>query len=371
MHEGRILREGEMFSKPCQECYCSFGVIECATTHCKETHNTLGMELIERAVQVLISTNTEQFPGTVTVMNSVLKHSKHKVKFSIVLYQSDDDPLHATHLKNWLDGTQLRFADYVIVPFNDKTKEWVGADPIYVREYWEEYQVRKQHYDEELHGKKEQYDEELHGKKDPMSVDTLKESTRTAALMLNTLLPREHRVVFLSNNVIVRGDIAELFNLDIKGKPIAVFNSCQATFSNLFKLERVNVSGNRCVFSPGVMVVDLDIWFSTEVESTLSRLFWEVLRGDELKEKNEDVLSFAPLLLEFWNSTLDLRSQWGVCYPGKSECNHGDQESHVLDWNFQKPWESGKEFKIWNQYYLKDPTGLFRLTSPRHDLADL
>ena len=384
-----IYQEGQIFFLPCQECYCSFGTVECAVVHCRHIKNTLGMELIVRSVQVLIPTVVGEFPGTIAVMNSVLRNTKHKVKFTIVLFQVGDDPLHANHLRNWIEGTGLRLADYVITrPSGDDIQEWVGINNNFVRDYWTRYQKMKQQY--ELKLKNEGKD--LGGSHKTGSSSSIKSPSGTAMLMLNTLLPREHRVVVLSNHVVVKGDISDLFNANMEGKPVAATKTCHSQlrsnstrFKDVFKpslLADYGIPEGECLFSPGVIVADLDNWFSAETESQLSSILREVLEGEVLKEEEEveeekvisQEMSFAPFLLNFWNKSRDLSTVWSVRHMGNAECTGSVGVSgvlegvKVLDWGFQRPWEC-RNYSMWRNYFLKDPTGMFRLNSYNH--ADL
>ena len=376
LHQGVLYQEGEIFTSPCQECYCSFGRVECAVVHCTQTRNSLGMDLIARSVQVLIPTAVEEFAGTIAVMCSVLRQTKHKVKFTLVLFQADEDPIHTNHLRNWIAGTELRLADYVIVPFSNDVREGMGLQAKNLRDYWEEYQKLKEKYREKQRSELGELPSMAVKSADPNSPNHTPADTGSALLVLNSLLPREHRVIVLSNNVLVRGDVADLFGFDMKGSPVAVLKNCDNTpnFGDFFKpafLAKYNIPRDQCIFSPGVFLADLDTWFTEETESRLSDIMSDVLSRDALIE--EQGASLAPLLLKFWNVSRDLGDQWNVRNLGNCDCNHGDggcnydtstqqkERGEVLDWGTLRPWECNKTLGLWSQYYLPDPTGLFRL----------
>ncbi|KAL5265494.1 hypothetical protein ACHWQZ_G006271 [Mnemiopsis leidyi] len=372
LHQGTVYQEGDIFFSPCQECYCSFGRVECAVVHCTQTRNSLGINLITRSVQVLIPTKVEEFAGTIAVMCSVLRHTKHKVKFTLVLFQTDQDPIHANHLKNWIAGTELRLADYVIVPFSDDVRERMGFHAKNLREYWEEYQRLKQKHEHKLRmelGELPSVAVESPGRDPPNGAPA---DTGTAVLLLNSLLPREHRVIVLSNNVLVRGDVAELFSMDMQGTPVAVLKNCKNTpnFGDVFKpalLAQYAIPHDQCLFSQGVLVADLDSWFTDETESRLSDIMSDVMSRDAMLADQR--ASLAPLLLNFWNVSRDLGDLWNVRHLGNCDCNLGNDECNldvqkedkVLDWGPHRPWECNKMSTVWSQYYLPDPTGLFRL----------
>jgi len=86
-----------------------------------------------------------------------------------------------------------------------------------------------------------------------------------------------------------------------------------------------------------------------------------LLRREELRV--EEAVLLAPLLFNFHTRYLDLNRVWGVCYIGRYT---GDilpdslQKAKIINWGSSSPWTSSLH-GVWDQYFLNDPTGLFRL----------
>lgn len=357
LHNDKNYKEGELFTEPCKQCYCSFGVVECAVVHCQENGNHLGMNMIKKSIQVIIPTGPDQYAGTISLMNSVLRHTKHRVKFVLVhptkakiekFPRKDQwkDDFSASHLIKWIESTELRTADYLIVqhPHN-----WISR-------------IRP-----------------LANKKDkvPAEVADIQNSTEFSKLMLNTIVPLEHRAVVLSSNVIIRGDIAELYNLDLKNNSVGVINDCKSLrtlhspqFSSYFTsefFERNKFPETDCTFSTSIMVVDLDLWFEDYTEHRLLLLFGHLLYSQKafVKMKIDKHSYILPLLLNFRTKFFDIQEVWGVCniVNLKPISSAVVENSKIINWIGDRvPWSNWTQLQhIWDEYYLPDPTGLFRL----------
>ena len=349
-YKGKYLAEGQVFSETCKDCYCSFGVVECADSHCKFATNTLGMRSITRDIQVVIPTNKQSIPGTIAVMNSVLTHTQYRVKFTIVMYTSDsaDSPnVDKEHLEKWISSTHLRYANYVVKLAN---KDWFKKDFSVFAEIKTGITFTTKDLEKEY--------------------SSLIDTPTSAMLMLNSILPLEHKVVLLGNNIIVKGDIVDFVNFDLKGKFLAVLNNCRAVqpphplfFNSYFKgrlPDQFQVPKSTCIFSRNVIVADLDKWHSAQTERQLALILYNVIRGkNDLQTQDTDSLCFAPLLLRFWNSAGDLNTVWNVWNVYEKTNLTRVKEAKLLNWEQERPWES--QSKEWTQYFVNDPTGLFRL----------
>ena len=61
---------------------------------------------------MVIPTETDSFVRTVALMNSILTHTEHAVKFTIVLSDFGEGGYQANHLKKWIDNSDLvRYPD--------------------------------------------------------------------------------------------------------------------------------------------------------------------------------------------------------------------------------------------------------------------
>ena len=359
-YQGRLLKEGAVFSEMCRDCYCSFGIVECAVAHCKSAKNSLGMDLIVRDVQVIIPTSRRDFPGTVAVMNSVLKHTLHRVKFTIVLYHRNTGPTSqnedTNHLHKWIRGTQLRYSNYVIVVAK---KHWFKSDSSIFHLFDEMNMGNGVNSTRDIKA-------EFYG---------LIDTPSSAMLMLNTILPLEHKVILLGNSIIIKGDIADLFNIDLKGQPIAVLNNCKEVtpshplyFDTYFRTRHIpdvlQIPQTACAFSQNILVVDLDNWYTSQTERQLSLLLYKIMISRlDLLSQDSDTLCFVPLLLKFWNSARDINAVWNVrnMLPG-NVTERTERNVKILNWELEKPWIS--QPSEWTRYFVSDPTGILRLGDP-------
>ena len=328
--------EGEVFSLKCEDCYCSFGFIECTPVHCKKNRNNLGMDLIEPAIQVLIPLDEAKYPGGVALMNSIVSNSKSKIRFLLVTNSSNSNSV--SHLDNWIKGSSLRDVHYKIIPFNSKWLEYLYL-PFF---------------------KKDSENSDIED-----FVKSIENYTDFSMLLPNKILPMEHKVLIITPNMIINGDIAEIYHADILNHTIAAFHTCQVLYSDIFNHEflRVyNIPGELCTFQASLLLLDLDQWFSQMVEARLLFLMRFILqnRGDINMEIKNGGISL-PLYIYFYNKIFDLNHVWSN-FVTVDESESYDSQSNALFWSKTQPWNAGAAFHgIWKGFYLPDKTGIFRL----------
>eukprot|EP00116_Pleurobrachia_bachei_P005415 sb/3465677/ len=330
-YQGTIYKEGQVFTQPCKECYCSFGQIECAEVHCHETKNTLGMDLIKRSIQVLIPTHVRVFPGTVAVMNSVLENTKSPVKFTLVQYEHNQ--FDEKHLRNWISGSGARFANYRIVPNNEDLFYTEGK----FSEFFQQLRLIK----------KSQRD------RFKKVIKEMKGNVTAALLVLSDLLPQEHKVVVLSSNVIVKSDIAQFFNLNMGEYKVGAINSCHGYchystfFSDYFRdsiLEPREIKPTECALSTGVVVANLDLWINTETQLNMYTLYLSLLkRSSEMWSLGQENVFLSSFLLQFAGRFYDLNNNWRICSLSPEHVPRAAQleQAEAGYWTKQEPTKSG------------------------------
>lgn len=284
-------------------------------------------------------------------MNSVLSHTSHSVKFTLVLCvggeeEEEEETVQSTHLNHWIAGSLLRSANYVVVPIKEKISEWVGMNERSIVFY----KAVK-----------------MFGSKDKVmeKIDKMKMTPSLALLILSTILPNEHRVIVLSNNVLITGDVADLFYMDLQGKPIAGTCTTQRHHVSEDLLLHFGVHQNlSCLFSEGVIIADLAAWFTAGIEEKLSHILYNMILTEDPTDFHN--LPYFTLVLHFWDKFLDLREHWSIySVENQSPSLMVLNSAKVLDWGSNPPWKSGpvKMFDLWKKYFLNDPTGMFRLKS--------
>uniref|UniRef100_A0A671N5L7 Glycosyltransferase 8 domain-containing protein 1 n=1 Tax=Sinocyclocheilus anshuiensis TaxID=1608454 RepID=A0A671N5L7_9TELE len=197
-------------------------------------------------IPVVITAPEERLGATVTAMNSIYRNSKANVVFSIVTLNES-----VVHLRTWLSKTDLK---HKIIVFD--LKILTGKIPT-----------------------------------DPQKVEAVKPLT-FARFFLPVFLPEAEKVIYLDDDVIVQGDIQELFDSSIKlGHAAAFSEDCDSASSKGivrgagnqnsyiafldFKKEAIKKLGmraNTCSFNPGVFVANLTEWKQQNITSQLE--FW-------------------------------------------------------------------------------------------------
>lgn len=107
-------------------------------------------------------------------------------------------------------------------------------------------------------------------------------------IVIARFLPADfRRVLYLDCDVMVRGDVAELFYFDLAGKTVAAVPDC---FPEEQRKHLRHISGKDGVyFNSGVMLIDLDRWKRHDVERQLFSFIHE--HPDKLKFDDQDPLN--------------------------------------------------------------------------------
>ncbi|MBI2033730.1 MAG: glycosyltransferase family 8 protein [Candidatus Liptonbacteria bacterium] len=111
------------------------------------------------------------------------------------------------------------------------------------------------------------------------------------------LPPTCRRVINLEVDVVIRGDISELFNVDLGRKTIGAIADCQQEErqGHLKKLRKdINwpiASQESAYFSVGMLLVDLELWRKRGIEEKLHRLIYEY--PDKLRYHEQDALNLV------------------------------------------------------------------------------
>ena len=81
-------------------------------------------------------------------------------------------------------------------------------------------------------------------------------------LLLPGLLPRERKILYLDSDLLVRGDLAPLWETDLAGRPTAAVRDIliSTTLSHIPRHETVGLDPDAPYFSAAVLLMDLDAW---------------------------------------------------------------------------------------------------------------
>ncbi len=121
---------------------------------------------------------------------------------------------------------------------------------------------------------------------------------------LPRLLKGVDRCIYLDGDLVVLGDVQDLFDSDLGGLPIGAI---EEPYGYLNNCERLGIPPENSYFNSGVLVLDLDEWRQADISKAL--FAWANEHVDLIKYVDQDV--FNGLLNGNWKP-LDLK--WNVTY---------------------------------------------------------
>ncbi|KAM9408664.1 glycosyltransferase 8 domain-containing protein 1 [Pholidichthys leucotaenia] len=294
-------------------------------------------------IPVLITASEDRLGAVVAAMNSVYQNSKANVVFTIVTLNDTVD-----HLKTWLTKTKLKNIKYKIGIFKP---------------------------------------EFLTGKisKDPQTQAATKPLT-FARFYLPVYIPEAEKAIYLDDDIIVQGDIQELFETNLKpGHAAAFSDDCDSASSKGiirgagtqnnyigfldFKKEPIKKLGMRattCSFNPGVIIANLTEWKNQNVTHQLEH-WMELNTQEDLYSKTlAESITTPPLLIVFYKRHSTIDPMWHVRHLGNTGAGNRYslqfvKAAKLLHWNgHYKPWGRASSFSdVWDKWFIPDPTGKF------------
>ncbi|XP_026161722.1 glycosyltransferase 8 domain-containing protein 1 [Mastacembelus armatus] len=294
-------------------------------------------------IPVLITAAEERLGAVVAAMNSVYQNSKANVVFTIVTFNDT-----VNHLKVWLSKTKLKNIKYKIVLFKTEL---------------------------------------LNGKisKAPQSPEAANPLT-FARFYLPAYIPEAEKAIYLDDDVIVQGDIQELFDTTLKpGHAAAFSDDCDSASSKGiirgagnqnnymgfldFKKEAIKKLGmraNTCSFNPGVIIANLTEWKNQNITQQLEHWMELNAQQDLYSKTLAESITTPPLLIVFYKRHSTIDPMWHVRHLGTTGAGNRYSPQFVkvaklLHWNgHYKPWGRTSSFSnVWDKWFIPDPTGKF------------
>ncbi|XP_030633019.1 glycosyltransferase 8 domain-containing protein 1 isoform X2 [Chanos chanos] len=293
-------------------------------------------------IPVVITAAEERLGAVVAAMNSVYRNSKANVVFNIVTLNDSVD-----HLRTWLSKSDLNDIKHKIITF----------EPTILR-----------------------------GKipSDPQKAETIKPLT-FARYYMPMYLPDSEKAIYLDDDVIVQGDIQELFDTNLKSGHAAAFSDdCDSTSSKGivrgagnqnnyigfldFKkdaIKKLGMRANTCSFNPGVIVANLTEWKLQNITKQLE-LWMELNVKEDIYSKTlAESVTTPPMLIVFYKHHSNIDPMWHIRHLAKGAGNRYSRQfvkaAKLLHWNgHYKPWGRASSFSdVWDKWYVPDPTGKF------------
>lgn len=294
-------------------------------------------------IPVLITAVEERLGAVVAAMNSIYENSKANVVFTIVTLNDTVD-----HLNVWLSKTRLKNIKYKIVIFKPEL---------------------------------------LNGKisKDPQTLEASKPLT-FVRFYLPMFIPEAEKAIYLDDDIIVQGDIQELYDANLKpGHAAAFSDDCDSAsakgiirgagnqnnylgFLDFKKdaIKKLGMRANTCSFNPGVIIANLTEWRNQNITRQLEHWMELNVKEDLYSKTLAESITTPPLLIVFYKHHSTIDPMWHVRHLGTTGAGNRYSPQFVkaaklLHWNgHYKPWGRTSSYSdVWDKWFIPDPTGKF------------
>ncbi|XP_061570867.1 glycosyltransferase 8 domain-containing protein 2 [Cololabis saira] len=301
-------------------------------------------------VSVVICASEERMGATMATINSIISNTGASVFFYIVTLR---DAVRLT--RRYIEKTKLKGIQYKILEFNPMV---------------------------------------LQGKVKPdSSRPDLLHPLNFVRLYLPLLDISHKRVIYVDDDVIVQGDIKDLFHVQLKSGHAAAFASdcdlppthemvrsigMQTTYMGFLdyrkqEVKDLAINPNDCSFNPGVFVADIKEWREQKITKQLERWMEMNFRLNIYSSAMAGGVVTPPMLIVFHDKYTTLDPLWHVRHLGWSpDARYSEnflQEVHLLHWNGPfKPWNyPAVHLDLWEKWFLPDPSRRFSLKRPDTD----
>ncbi|KAF7663852.1 hypothetical protein LDENG_00199170 [Lucifuga dentata] len=301
----------------------------------------------DNVIPVIICASEERLGAAMTTINSVYSNTDSTVFFYIVTLH---DAVKLT--RQYIKKTKLRDIKYKILEFNPMV---------------------------------------LQGKVKPNSSrPELLHPLNFVRLYLPLLDINHKRVIYLDDDVIVQGDIKDLFSIKLKpGHAAAFATDCdlpsthevvrsigmQTTYMGFLDYRKqevrdLDINPRECSFNPGVFVADVGEWKKQKITKQLEKWMEMNFRKNIYSSAMAGGVVTPPMLIVFHDKYTTLDPLWHIRHLGWGpDVRYSDsvlQEAHLLHWNGRfKPWNNpGMHVDRWEKWFVPDPSGRFSLVQP-------
>uniref|UniRef100_W5UKY8 Glycosyltransferase 8 domain-containing protein 2 n=1 Tax=Ictalurus punctatus TaxID=7998 RepID=W5UKY8_ICTPU len=198
------------------------------------------------------------------------------------------------------------------------------------------------------------------------------------------------KIVYLDDDIIVQGDIKDLYSIKLHSGHAAAFASdcdlpathemvrsvgMQTSYMGFLDYRKqavreLGINPNDCSFNPGVFVADIDEWKKQKITIQLEKWMSENFKGNLYSSAIAGGVATPPMLIVFHNRYTTIDPKWHVRHLGWSPDAHYPQsvlqEAQLLHWNGHfKPWDYPcVHLDLWEKWFIPDPSGKFVLVRP-------
>ncbi|XP_043943772.1 glycosyltransferase 8 domain-containing protein 2 [Protopterus annectens] len=303
----------------------------------------------EEEIPIVICAAAGRMGAAMAAINSIYSNTDANVVFYIVGLKNS-----LPHIRKWIEHSKLKSINFKIIEFNPMV----------------------------LKGKIRQ----------DSSRPELLQPLNFVRFYLPLLIHHHEKVIYLDDDVIVQGDIQELYNTILSpGHSAAFSDDCdipsthemvrsvgmQNTYMGFLDYRKqtvreLGISPSTCSFNPGVFVANITEWKKQRITKQLEKWMEKNVEENLYSSALGGGVATPPMLIVFYKKHSTLNPLWHIRHLGWSPDNrHSDhflQEAKLLHWNGRfKPWDyPSSHFELWEKWYLPDPLGKYRLIRPNN-----
>ncbi|XP_023792514.1 glycosyltransferase 8 domain-containing protein 2 isoform X2 [Cyanistes caeruleus] len=207
---------------------------------------------------------------------------------------------------------------------------------------------------------------------------------------LPLLIQKHEKVIYLDDDVIVQGDIQELYDTKLApGHAAAFSDDCdlpsthemvrsvgmQNTYMGFLDYRKqairdLGISPSTCSFNPGVIVANMTEWKHQRITKQLEKWMQRNVEENLYSSTLGGGVATSPMLIVFHGKYSSINPMWHIRHLGWSpDARYSEQflqEAKLLHWNGRyKPWDyPSVHTDLWENWFIPDPSGKFKLTRP-------
>ncbi|XP_033882569.1 glycosyltransferase 8 domain-containing protein 2 [Acipenser ruthenus] len=301
----------------------------------------------EDDIPVVICAAEGRMGGTIAAINSLYSNTEANVLFYIVTLRNS-----LQHVRKWIENSNLKDIKFKIIEFN----------PLVLR-----------------------------GKVRPdSSRPELLQPLNFVRFYIPLLIHNHEKVIYLDDDVIVQGDIQDLYNTNLKPGHAAAFAAdcdlpsthemvrsvgMQTTYMGFLDYRKqavreLGINPSTCSFNPGVFMANITEWKHQRITKQLEKLMQQNVQENLYSSAMAGGVATPPMLIVFHEKYSNMNPLWHIRHLGWSpDTRYSEQflqEAHLLHWNGRfKPWDYPcAHIELWEKWYIPDPTGTFVLIRP-------
>ncbi|NXY89999.1 GL8D2 protein, partial [Alcedo cyanopectus] len=312
-----------------------------------ETVDLESNEEMEEEIPVVICAAAGRMGAAIAAISSIYSNTEANVLFYIVGLKTT-----IPHIRKWIESSKLKEIKFKVVEFNPMV----------------------------LKGKIRQ----------DASRPELLQPLNFVRFYLPLLIQKHEKVIYLDDDIIVQGDIQELYDTKLApGHAAAFSDDCdlpstheivrsvgmQNTYMGFLDYRKqairdLGISPSTCSFNPGVIVANMTEWKHQRITKQLEKWMQRNVEENLYSSTLGGGVATSPMLIVFHGKYSTINPMWHIRHLGWSPdtrySEHFLQEAKLLHWNGRyKPWDyPSVHTDLWENWFIPDPSGKFKLTRP-------